>query len=124
MQAVNDLLSNLKSNKVSTAFIDAFDNIATKHDASFQESLLGSGNKETLVVSEHRADSKYTVVGAASLIAKTTRDRLIEDIETENCIKLGSGYPSDPKTLNFLKECNGAFPKFVRQSWKTVDRFR
>ncbi len=37
---------------------------------------------------------------------------------------LGSGYPSDPKTLNYLAQCNGIFPTFVRQSWKTVDRFR
>jgi|TARA_B110000091_G_C13552129_1_gene364854 ribonuclease HII len=86
--------------------------------------LQKGGNQNTLIVSEHRADSTYTVVGAASLIAKTERDRLIAEMEQEHQIVIGSGYPSDPKTLKYLKTCKGVFPDFVRQSWKTVDRFK
>ena len=76
--------------------------------------------------SEHRADAKYCVVGAASMIAKTMRDQAMRDIEAEigDWVELGSGYPSDPKTIAYLESCGGLFPKFVRQSWKTVDRFR
>jgi ribonuclease HII len=38
---------------------------------------------------------------------------------------IGSGYPSDPKTISFLK--NTAYddlPDFVRRSWSTVERTR
>ena len=123
VQAVSDLLHGLQSNP-DTAYIDAFDGIATKHDDEFRKQLIGKGPKNTIVVSEHRADSRYTVVGAASLIAKTKRDSMMRQLEKGEGVTLGSGYPSDPKTLNYLAQCNGIFPSFVRQSWKTVDRFR
>jgi ribonuclease HII len=123
VHSVNTLLKSLRA-KPTTAYVDAFDNIATKHNASFQASLKEAGCDNTIVVSEHRADSKYTVVGAASLIAKTERDDRIRAMEKEQGTPLGSGYPSDPKTLAFLAKCKGTFPEFVRQSWKTVDRFR
>ena len=123
VKAVSTLLSNLNS-KPAVAYIDAFDNIATKHDVTFEKSLKEAGCNETIIISEHRADSKYTVVGAASLIAKTERDERMQTFEQQVGITLGSGYPSDPKTLNYLKNCKGIFPTFVRNSWKTVDRFR
>jgi ribonuclease HII len=123
VRAVSDLLLGLRSNP-STAYIDAFDGIATKHDDVFQKQLVGKGPNETIIVSEHRADSRYTVVGAASLIAKTERDSMMRELEKGEGVALGSGYPADPKTLAYLAQCNGTFPTFVRQSWKTVDRFR
>ena len=89
-------------------------------------SKIPAAAKLPTLVSEHRADATYCVVGAASLIAKTTRDQAMRDIEDEigDGTKLGTGYPSDPKTLAYLEACGGEFPQFVRQSWKTVDRFR
>ena len=71
---------------------------------------------------EHKADEKYLEVGAASIIAKVTRDRIIRDLSKKIGIDLGSGYPSDPKTRAAIKllvteelphEC-------LRWSWKTV----
>ena len=47
---------------------------------------------------EHKADENHLEVGAASIIAKVTRDRIIEELSNEIGIDLGSGYPSDPKT--------------------------
>ncbi|MEM3606243.1 MAG: hypothetical protein QXE30_01130, partial [Candidatus Bathyarchaeia archaeon] len=38
-----------------------------------------------------------------------------------------SGYPSDSKTINFLKkwyEENGDFPSIVRKSWKTIKKIK
>jgi ribonuclease HII len=73
------------------------------------------------IISSHHADVKYPIVSAASIIAKVNRDRAIEKLRKTH--DLGSGYPSDPKTMKFIKEWisqNGDVPIFVRKSWKPV----
>lgn len=73
------------------------------------------------VHSSHHADAKFPVVSAASIIAKVNRDRAIEKIRKN--FNVGSGYPSDSKTMNFIKgeiNLNDTLPKFVRKSWKPV----
>ena len=52
---------------------------------------------------EHKADSKYVMVGAASILAKVTRDREIAKLK-EIYGDFNSGYPSDLQTIEFLKE--------------------
>jgi ribonuclease HII len=38
---------------------------------------------------------------------------------------IGSGYPSDPKTILFLKNiAYDDLPEFVRRSWATIERTR
>jgi len=77
------------------------------------------------IISKHGADDIYPVVSAASIIAKTKRDAMIEEIKKEIGTDFGSGYPSDPRTINFLKAWyteHGELPPHTRKSWKTVDR--
>ena len=71
---------------------------------------------------EHKADENHLEVGAASIIAKVTRDRIIEELSNEIGIDLGSGYPSDPKTKAAVVELTkGNLPhECLRWSWKTV----
>jgi|TARA_B100001741_G_scaffold64884_2_gene51249 ribonuclease HII len=71
---------------------------------------------------EHGADDRYPVVGAASIIAKVTRDNLVKDLEKELGFEIGSGYPSDPKTKSALpKLLQGEKPhECLRWTWKTV----
>ncbi len=74
------------------------------------------------VVAEHRADARCIIVGAASIVAKVTRDRAIEELE-ERYGKIGSGYPSDPATVEFLRgyiRDHGTPPPCARRTWKTV----
>ena len=56
----------------------------------------------------HRADALHTQVAAASIIAKTTRDELMADIQRRSLmltsLDVGSGYPADTKTQRFIKE--------------------
>jgi ribonuclease HII len=56
------------------------------------------------------------------------RDELIEGLKKEWGVDFGSGYPSDPKTKEFLlkwgKEHNGEFPDIVRKSWQTVENIK
>jgi len=80
-----------------------------------------SHNKK--IRSYHHADSRFLVVSAASIIAKVTRDRAIDKLRKYN--DLGSGYPSDPKTIKFVKkyyETQKIMPNFVRKSWKPTQK--
>jgi ribonuclease HII len=56
------------------------------------------------------------------------RDEIIRELKTEWRADFGSGYPSDPKTKEFLSNWGrqhfGEFPSIVRQSWKTVENIR
>jgi ribonuclease HII len=61
------------------------------------------------------------VVSAASIIAKVTRDRAIEKIS--KLYPVGSGYPSDDRTVKFVRDwflTNRQMPVFVRKSWAPV----
>lgn len=76
------------------------------------------------VVAEHKAEDKYAVVAAASIVAKVERDSEIAKIR-KDFKTIGSGYPSDPKTIKFLKNIPFEdLPPFVRRSWSTVKRTR
>ena len=69
-----------------------------------------------------KADSLFSVVSAASIVAKVTRDSHIKKY-AETLGDIGSGYPSDPNTQKWMK--NNLHPvfgfpsKFVRISWRT-----
>lgn len=73
---------------------------------------------------EHNADKVRPIVSAASILAKIRRDRIIEELRRSHG-DFGSGYPSDRRTIEFLKKTlveDGELPPFVRRSWKTVKR--
>lgn len=75
------------------------------------------------VVSEHKADTRYPAVGAASILAKVERDRQVRKISEEAGVDVGSGYPSDPVTKQFLRDyisANGDVPPFCRRAWQTT----
>ena len=61
-------------------------------------------NVDVKIIAEHKADVKYPVVSAASILAKVTRDMEIKKIKDKIGINLVSGYPSDETTQQFLKE--------------------
>ena len=103
------------------AIVDAVDVKAER----FQENLCNDTGLN--VVAEHKADDKYIEVSAASIIAKAERDDQIAQINKE-FIKsggIGSGYPSDPKTKEFLTNYTyDEMPDFVRRSWATVAKMK
>ncbi len=78
-------------------------------------------SKTGKIKSYHHADSKFVVVSAASIVAKVTRDRAIEKIN--KLYQIGSGYPSDARTVKFVRDwflAHGQMPVFVRKSWAPV----
>jgi len=76
------------------------------------------------VISMNKADKLIPIVSAASIIAKVTRDSIIEELHREYG-DFGSGYPSDPRTIGFLRNWvreHGDLPPIVRRSWSTIRR--
>jgi len=72
---------------------------------------------------EHRADETYLLVGAASIVAKVARDAHVAALADEYG-EVGSGYPSDPATREFLAayvEEHGGLPGCARRSWSTCE---
>lgn len=74
-------------------------------------------DKKTEIIAEHKADVKYIIVGAASILAKVTRDREIEKIKEKIGIDFGSGYTSDERTVEFLKKYWDKYPSIFRKEW-------
>jgi len=78
------------------------------------------------IIAENKADIKYTVVAAASILAKVQRDQRISEIKEEWGEDFGSGYASDPLTRAALKRWieHDNLPVFVRQSWDTFQKLK
>ncbi len=77
--------------------------------------------KRGKIRSYHHADNRFVIVSAASIVAKVNRDKAIAKLRKEH--DLGSGYPSDRKTINFVSKYisdRKEIPSFVRKSWKPV----
>lgn len=100
------------------AFVDACDVIA----ARFGRMVAASLDFPCTIISEHHADENRPAVSAASIVAKVTRDRLIHELSPAFG-EIGSGYPSDGKTVSFLEEYIREYrrpPPCARSSWETV----
>jgi len=105
------------------AILDAADVKAER----FAERVKKMSGTEMVIIAEHKADKNHSVVAAASILAKVNRDRSIRELERALGWEIGSGYPSDPKTVKFLETWlkeHGECPSFVRQSWKTAERIK
>jgi ribonuclease HII len=106
-----------------TVVVDAGDVSEDRFGRRVREGVAEAG-VDVEVVSEHGADETHLVVGAASIVAKVERDQRVEDIaaEYDEYGDVGSGYPSDPTTREFLKryvEEAGELPACARASWST-----
>lgn len=120
-QKVVDLLKAIKS--ADKVILDSPDTIAEKYTKRVRSILKKEDNKKfdkLDILSEHKADYKYMSVACASILAKVTRDKLMNKLVGFEL----SGYSSDPKTIDYLKNYfleHKKFPEFTRLKWKTVD---
>ena len=73
---------------------------------------------------EHKADVNHVACSAASIIAKENREREITKLKEKLGIDFGSGYPSDPKTIEFVKLNIDKFPDIFRKSWQTYKNIK
>ncbi|HLI45915.1 MAG TPA: ribonuclease HII [Geobacterales bacterium] len=91
--------------------------------ARFLNMLKKYLGKEYNIICEIKADETYIQVSAASILAKVTRDKEIKFLQ-EKYGDFGSGYPSDPRTVEFIKHCieKNELPMEVRRTWKSLKR--
>jgi ribonuclease HII len=103
------------------AFVDAVDVIAARHAETMRRFM----DWDCTIISEHKADYTYSIVGAASIVAKVIRDREVERLRRQYG-DFGSGYPADPVTRAYLEQYfqeHRAPPPFARKSWKTITTY-
>jgi len=115
--AMSSILKKLNSD---IAFIDSCDVKPKRFKIKIKKFI----EKKIKIYSRHKADEIYTIVSAASILAKCIRDKEIYKLQRRYG-SIGSGYPSDNKTRLFLKTWtlkNGNRPNFARKSWKTWDK--
>lgn len=74
-------------------------------------------DKKTKLLCAHHADRDYPIVGAASIIAKVLRDKLVDNMKKKIGEDFGSGYVADPKTKKFLDKNWAKYPDIFRHSW-------
>jgi len=99
--------------------------------ADVNEERFGAGIQwavpRTVVLSQHKADLRHAVCGAASIVAKVARDAEIAKLgrllERKVNRPIGSGYSHDPITREFLRawwEQERCLPPGIRATWATA----
>ena len=104
------------------AYLDAGDTNAVR----FEHRVGNRVAADLELRAEHGADEEYPIVSAASIVAKVSRDAHVADLGAEYDRQgygdIGSGYPGDSTTREFLKtyvEAEGELPACARRTWQT-----
>ncbi|MDR2623589.1 MAG: ribonuclease HII [Methanobrevibacter sp.] len=124
--AIGKIVNELNGYQYDRIILDSFD-VKPKRVQNKCRSFLGEKASEVEVIAEHKADDNYLPVAAASILAKERRDEIMDELKKEyrKIGDVGSGYPSDSKTIEFLKKCGyDELPDTVRKSWKTVESLK
>jgi ribonuclease HII len=101
-------------------YVDA----CTLGEEEFGERLSEMIDKEATIISRHKADERFPIVSAASIIAKALRIHEMNSLRSKYDYEIGSGYSDDPKTrdfiFNYISE-NSEIPEDARKEWKLFD---
>lgn len=114
-KAMAHVINNIRADEV---YVDCCDVNTNRYKENIECHLKCNPRLHSM----HHADVTNVVVSAASVIAKITRDQEIQEIRNKYR-NIGSGYPSDEKTMRFIKKWvskNGEAPEFARKSWKPL----
>ncbi len=92
----------------------------------FARTLRARSGHPAPVTARHHMDRDDLVVGAASIVAKVERDRAIAALAAEIGEPIGSGYPSDPHTMDFVRRWTASRGDrtigWLRRSWAPTKR--
>ncbi|MEK6894985.1 MAG: ribonuclease HII [Nanoarchaeota archaeon] len=70
---------------------------------------------------EHKADVNHLAVSAASIIAKSVREKEMDKLREKYGNEIGSGYCHDPNTIKFLEKYSEKYEHdgIFRKTWAT-----
>jgi ribonuclease HII len=124
-ETMASVISNIQADKV---YIDSCDVNPCRFRNYIESHLLlsssSSSSSKPKLYSMHHADSLNIVVSAASIVAKFVRDKQIQEIRNTHH-NIGSGYPSDWKTMLFIRGWVSKYrcaPHFARKSWSPLKK--
>ena len=122
-ETMASVINSIQADKV---YIDSCDVNPCRFRDYIESRLLlsSSSSSKPKLYSMHHADSLNVVVSAASIVAKIVRDKQIQEIRNTHH-NIGSGYPSDWKTMLFIRGWVSKYkcaPHFARKSWSPLKK--
>ncbi|MFZ0514690.1 MAG: ribonuclease HII [Candidatus Nitrosopolaris sp.] len=111
-----EVINNIHADRI---YVDACDINLERYKNSIKKYLW---TPKPSIYCLHHADCLNVVVSAASIVAKIIRDNEVQRIR-KIYHDIGSGYPSDKKTMFFIKKWVTRYksaPTFVRKSWRPL----
>lgn len=123
--AIDAVLADRRTDGASqTGDLDVIVDACDTDESRFGRRVTDSVEADVSVTAEHGADDQHPIVAAASIVAKVERDAHVSKL-AEEYGAVGSGYPNDSKTTQFLEAYvaeHGTVPPCARTSWKTCKR--
>ncbi|HYD03621.1 MAG TPA: ribonuclease HII [Alphaproteobacteria bacterium] len=115
-----DALNEKLGKKISKCIIDC----PSTNLGAFKSYLSSKLKSKIELQVEHKADLNNLIVGAASIMAKETRERILEEMRSKLGVDFGSGYPADPKTKEFIEKYHSdkRYNFIFRKSWETYKK--
>ncbi len=114
-KAMARVIARIRADEV---FVDCCDT----NPERYRDHIASHLDRSPTIHSMHHADRRNVAVSAASILAKVERDSAIQKLRKKHR-NLGSGYPSDEKTMLFIRnwvERKKCAPAFARKSWKPM----
>jgi ribonuclease HII len=114
--AMAEVINNIHADRI---YVDACDINLERYKNTIKKYLW---TPKPSICCLHHADSLNVVVSAASIVAKIIRDNEVQRIR-KIYHDIGSGYPSDKKTMFFIKNWITRYksaPNFARKSWRPL----
>ncbi len=100
--------------RLNSLLDESMQNFLQEHNVSLDRDVL----RQFEYIAEHYADETYTVVSAASILAKVHSDLQYVEYK-EQYGDFGSGSPADPKTRLFVWHHRKEPLPIIRTSWQT-----
>lgn len=111
-----------KNKQIDVVFVDSPDPVPKKFEGRIRKYFP----TQAKIVCANYADRRFPCVSAASIMAKVTRDVEIEKIKKKLGYSFGSGYTSDPTTIEFIEKRHRdpALKPYLRMEWSTIRRLK
>jgi len=117
-----EIINRLNAGKFLEKRIKVIVDCPSVNTAAWKKTLSQyiSHSSNLTIYCEHKADANHISVAAGSILAKVTREDEVAKLKKKYG-NIGSGYPSDPTTKQFLKSHGRSLSEagIFRKTWST-----